>query len=264
MVFEVTQSLVITMNGFQNVLKTRFSVEFLSLNKAEDKRVFGIKKNKAPAIYIADDNYLEVLEDLELQTYPIEIETDLEGNFLRMLNHKKWLKDWELKTANIHKEYESFENVKDIRNKFNEVIKDEKKFMANRFKEPFWNLLFFNPPIDDNNHSDIGTSLNWDLKSIGAINCIGRTELKNPTDEEVIIYFESKQKLTETIIEKLKLKTGVIDLNWEDQKVNLQVGSTFNTIEKKIKSKKSLFELVIDGVFSYVEETNINFKKSEN
>ncbi|WP_310555417.1 hypothetical protein [Flavobacterium sp.] len=263
MVFEVTQSLAITMNGFQTTLKTRFNVEFLSLNKAEDKRVFGIKKNKAPSISIADNNYLEVLEELELQTYPIEIETDLEGNFLRILNHKKWLKDWEQKTATIPDGYEDSENVKDIRNKYYEVIKDEAKFVESKFKEPFWNLLFFNPPIDSENDPEIGTSLNWNLKSIGSTKCTGRTQLKNSTDEEVIIYFESKQKLSDDIVEKLKSKTGIIDLNWEDRKVNLQVGATFNTVEKKIKSKKALFELVIDGIFSYAEETIINFKKSE-
>jgi hypothetical protein len=261
MVFEVTQSLAITMNGFQTTEKTRFDVEFLVLDKAENKRVFGINKKKTPSISI-NENYLEVIEELDLQTYPIEIETDLQGNFLKMLNHKKWLKNWELKTATIAEKFEDSENVKYIRDKYLEIVSDEQKFTKYRFKEPFWNLLFFNPPIDVTNKPNIGTLLNWNLKSIGFTECEGRTELKSPSDEEVTIFFESKQKITQAIIEKLELKTGVQNINWNEQKTNLQIASVFNTVQKKLKNKKAIFELVIDGAFSYIEETIINFKKA--
>jgi hypothetical protein len=263
MVFEVTQSLAITMHGFQNILKTRFNVEFLALNKDENKRVFGIKKNKFPNIPASDDSYSEIIEELDQYIYPIEIETDLEGNFLEILNYSKWLKNWELKTESIHLKFKDSQNAKNIRAKYFETIKDKDKFIENRFKEPFWNLLFFNPPLDKTNSSDLGTALNWNLMSIGLLNCSGRTELKNTSSEEVVIYFESRQKISEEIIEKLKTKTNLIDVNWEELKSNLQVGATFNTFEKKVKSKKALFELVIEGGFSYVEETVINFKKTE-
>jgi hypothetical protein len=261
MIFEVTQSLAITMNGFQTTEKTRFDVEFLVLDKAENKRVFGINKKKTPSISI-NDNYLEVIEELDLQTYPIEIETDMQGNFLKMLNHKKWLKNWEQKTENITEKFQDFENVKYIRDKYLEIVSDEQKFIKYRFKEPFWNLLFFNPPIDVTNKPNIGTSLNWNLKSISPVDCEGRTELKNPADEEVTIFFESKQKITPEIIEILKLKTGVHNIEWEEQKTNLQIASVFNTIQKKLKNKKALFELIVEGAFSYIEETNINFKRA--
>ncbi len=263
MVFEVTQSLAITMHGFQNILKTRFNVEFLALNKDENKRVFGIKKNKFPNIPAFDDSYSEIIEELDLYIYPIEIETDLEGNFLGILNYSKWLKNWELKTESIHLKFADSANATSIRNQYLETIKDKEKFMQSRFKEPFWNLLFFNPPLDKANNVDLGTSLNWNLMSIGLLNCFGRTELKNTSTEEVVIYFESRQKISDEIIEKLKTKTNLIDVNWEDLKANLQVGATFNTFEKKVKSKKALFELVIEGGFSYSEETVINFKKTE-
>jgi hypothetical protein len=263
MVFEVTQSLAITMHGFQNILKTRFNVEFLALNKDENKRVFGIKKKKFPNIPAFDDSYSEIIEELELHIYPIEIETDLEGNFLEILNYNKWLKNWELKTDSSHLKFQDSQNAKNIRNNYFETLKDKQKFIENRFKEPFWNLLFFNPPLDKVNNQDLGTSLNWNLMSIGLLNCTGRTELKNTSSEEVVIYFESRQKITEEIIEKLKTKTNLNDVNWEDLKTNLQVGATFNTFEKKVKSKKALFELIIEGEPSYVEETVINFKKAD-
>jgi hypothetical protein len=261
MIFEVTQSLAITMNGFQTTIKKRFDVEFLALNKAENKRVFGIEKKKSPSISINNNEFLDVIEELDLQTYPIEIETDLEGNFIKMLNHKKWLKNWELKTETIAEKFEDSQNVKYIRDQYLEIVSDEEKFIKYRFKEPFWNLLFFNPPIDAGNKPNIGTAINWTLISLGHVECEGRTELKNPSDEEVTIFFESKQKLTEDIIESLKSKTNIEEINWEEQKTSLQIGSVFNTIQKKLKNKKALFELVIEGVFSYVEETVINFKK---
>jgi hypothetical protein len=40
----------------------------------------------------------------------------------------------------------------------------------------------------------------------------------------------------------------------------LQVAATFDTVQKKMKSKKALFELIIEGVFSYVEETDLILK----
>jgi hypothetical protein len=263
MIFEVTQSHTITMNGFQTSKKTKFDVEFLVLVKAENRRIYGIRKDKIINVPFSDNNYLKIIEDLESHIYPIEIETDLEGNFIKMLNHRKWLKNWEQKTQLIHKEYKDEEYVKEIRNKFYNVIKEESAVIENRFKEPYWNLLFFNPQIDQANQPELGTELAWNIKSLGSIPCVGKTKLRNTNPDEVLIFFESVQKLTPDIIVEMKAKVDFPDVIWEDQKVNLQVGTTFNTAEKKLKDKKAFFEFRIEGHFSYVEETIINFKRRD-
>jgi hypothetical protein len=263
MVFEVTQSHTITMNGFQTSKKTKFDVEFLVLNKSENRRIYGIRKERITNVPFSDNNHLKILEDLEWHCYPIEIETDMEGNFIKMLHHKKWLKNWEQKTQLLNLEYRDEDYLKEIRNKFYEIVKDEEKIIENRFKEPYWNLLFFNPPIDQVNHPDLGTSLQWNIKSLGTIPCVGRTKLRNSDTDEVLIFFESLQKLTPEIIKEMKTKVDFPNVVWEDQKVNLQVGTTFNTAEKKLKDKKAFFEFRIEGHFSYVEETIINFKRRD-
>ena len=107
MVFEVTQSLTITTNGFQTSIKTKFEVEFLVLEKSGERRIYGIRKAKVATIPISDNNYLQIAEELEWQTYPIEIETDLDGNFIKMLNHKKWLKNLEQVTQSLIEEFDN-------------------------------------------------------------------------------------------------------------------------------------------------------------
>jgi hypothetical protein len=261
MVFEVTQSLTITMNGFQSSIKTRFEIEFLIHEKTEDKRIYIIKKAKVATLPISDNDNLKVVEELEWHTYPIKIATNLEGHFFGMLEHEEWLGNWEKNTQSIIKEYGNSANVKDIWNKYYEVAKDEKAFVANKFKEPFWNLLFFNPPIDNANQPDLGTTLNWNIKSIGIMPCVGKTKVRNPDASDVVIYFESQQRVGQDIIEGLESKARLQNVRWDDQKGVLQVASTFDTVQRKLKSKKALFEFIIKGHFSYVEETVIEFKR---
>ncbi len=260
MIFEITQDLTITMNGFHTNLKTRFEVEVLVLDKAEKARVFGIMKNKIATFPISDNNYLKVIEELEWQTYPIEIETDIEGNFQKMLNHKKWLKNWENKTLPLIEQSDGAENVKDIRNKYHEIAKSEHEFIESKFKEPYWNLLFFNPPIDVANKPSFGTTLNWNIKSLGIVPCTGRTTLQNTASNEVIIHFESRQKLPQNIIDSMQAKIALTDIDWDQQKANLHISSTFDTFQKKIVNKKALFEFIVEGSFSYVEITSIDLK----
>jgi hypothetical protein len=261
MVFEVTQSLAVTMNGFQTTLKTRFDVVFLIQEKTDQGRVYLINKSKIVAIPIDDNNYLKVIEDLEQYTYPIKIETNNEGHFKKILDHTTWLKEWEQKTLAIVEEYGNSENVKDMRNNYLEVIKNESLFITNKFKEPFWNLLFFNPPLDNVNNPDIGTKLNWNVKSIGTMPCIGRTKVKNPASKIVIINFESLQKIPQDSIDNLQEKIDGNDIKWENQKINLQVDATFDTINRKIINKKALFEFIIPNRFSYIEEIDLVLKK---
>ena len=67
-------------------------------------------------------------------------------------------------------------------------------------------FIFFNPPIDNVNLPDLGTFLNWDIKALGIIPCIGRITVLNLEAKEIIISFDSTQKVTHNIIETLKPK----------------------------------------------------------
>ena len=258
MIFEVIQSLTISINGHQSSLKTNFEIDFEIQEKTNSERIYIIKKDKATNIDDNENSHLVILEQLEWFTYPLKIATNLEGNFLRMLDHKKWLTSWEQKAQLLLDEYDNLENLKDIRDKYYEIVKDELKFTANKFKEPFWNLLFFSPPVDNVNNPDLGTILNWNIKSIGNLPCVGRTIIKNPASEEVIIYFESEQKITHNIVQTMQSKLQ--DVKWEEQKINLQVIANFDTTERKLKNKKAIFVFIIGNAFSYIEETNLVLK----
>ena len=169
MVFEVTQSLTITTNGFQTSIKTKFDVEFLVLEKSGERRIYGIRKAKVATIPISDNNYLQIAEELEWQTYPIEIETDLDGNFIKMLNHKKWLKNLEQVTQSVIEEFDNSENVKEIRNKYLQVAKNEENFIS--FKHGAYefvlgaaNLLF------RSSEKDVATKVEFE----GPISIVGK------------------------------------------------------------------------------------------
>ena len=258
MIFEVIQSLNISVNGHQSSLKTNFEIDFEIQEKTNSERIYIIKKARDTKVDNNDNSHLVILEQLEWFTYPLKIATSLEGNFLRMLDHKKWLDNWKHNVQLLLDEYDNLENLKDIRDKYYEIVKDEQLFIANKFKEPFWNLIFFSPPIDNVNKPDLGTTLNWNVKSIGVLPCVGRTIIKNPASEELIIYFESEQKITHNIVETMQSKLQ--DVKWDEQKINLQVEANFNTQHRKLKNKKAVFEFSISESFSYIEKTVINVK----
>ena len=260
MIFEVIQSLSISINGQQSNLKTNFEIDFEIQEKTNSERIYIIKKEKATNVDDNENSHLIILEQLEWLTYPLKIATNLDGAFLRILDFNKWLMSWEQNAQLLLDEYDNLENLKDIRDKYYEIVKDEQIFTANKFKEPFWNLIFFSPPIDNVNKPDLGTTLNWNIKSIGILPCVGRTTIQNPASEEVIIYFESEQKITNNIVEIMQSKLQ--DVKWEEQKINLQVIANFDTTKRKLKNKKALFKFTIGNAFSYTEETNLVLKKN--
>ena len=258
--FEVKQSLVININGTISKSETSFIVGFEMKMKTNSERVYSIDKENINKVLSDKNTHLMLLDELECLTYPIEIATDFQGDFLKIQDHQKWLSNWEDNSLKLIEKYDSLENAQDIRDKYYAILSDEKTFTSNKFREPFWNLLFFNPPFDNVNKPDLGTTLQWYIKSIGLIPCKGRTKIINPASKQVIIHFESQQQLTDAIIEAMQSKAKFQNIKWDKQKANLQVESEFDTIVRKIKNKTAVFELVIAENFSYFEKTVIDIK----
>ena len=259
MVFEIVEEVNIQTNGFLKKEKTRYVISFVLFNKTEDERVYVINKEKINTIPIQANEFLSIQEEFENLNFPIKIKTDYKGHFAGLHDYEKWLSEWDLKAEELIVKHQDPERARSVKNKYFDVIKDEDFFTKNKFKQPSWNIFFFNPPIDNVNLPDLGTILNWNIQAIGTIPCVGRTAVLNPEAKEIIISFDSTQKLSINIIETLKPKIKA-DIRWDEQRVKLHTESHFDTVEKKVKKKTAYFQFLIKDIISYTEEVTITLK----
>ncbi|CAM3750006.1 hypothetical protein FLGE108171_13275 [Flavobacterium gelidilacus] len=259
MVFEIVEEVNIQTNGFLKKLKTRFMISFLLFNKTEDERIYIINKEKINNLPVQENEFLSIQEEFEALNFPIKIKTDYKGHFIGIHDHETWLAEWDLKAEEVIEMHEDPERARSVKNKYFDVIKDENFFTKNKFKQPSWNIFFFNPPIDNVNLPDLGTILNWNIQAIGTIPCVGRTAILNPESKEIIISFDSTQKLSHNIIENLKSKIKA-DIRWDEQRVKLHTESHFDTVEKKVKKKTAYFQFMIKDIISYTEDVTITLK----
>lgn len=259
MIFEIIEEINIMTNGYQKKLKNRFMISFLLFNKTEDERVYIINKEKINTFPVQENHFLSIQEEFENLNYPIKIKTDYKGHFSGIYEHEVWLAEWDLKAKAVVERHKNSPEIIDFKSKYYDTIKDETIFVYNKFKQPSWNIFFFNPPIDNVNLPDIGTVLTWDIKAVGIIPCIGRTTVLNPEAKDIIISFDSTQKLTHNIIETLKPKVKG-DIRWDEQRIKLYTESHFDTYDKKIKKKTAYFQFTIKDVISYSEDVTILFK----
>ena len=260
MIFEIVEEVSILMNGFQKESKTRFNIDFSLYNKTEDERIYIINKERIHTLPIQENAFLKVVDELEALNYPIKIKTDYKGHFLEIEDHENWLLEWNQKAEKLLIDSPDFDKAREVKEYYYDLIKDQETFTKIKFKEPYWNLFFFNPPIDNVNLPDIGTILNWNIKAIGIIPCVGRTSILNPGARDIIISFDSYQRVSHNIIEVLKSKISR-DIKWEEQTVKLHTESLFDNVEKKMKKKSAYFQFLIKDEIKYIESVTIVLKK---
>jgi hypothetical protein len=260
-VYRVTQAINTLSNGVKNDIKTTFDFEIFCHKKKEESIVVVIKKHKLTTTPAHENNYLELLEDMEQLTYPIAIEVSNYGDFIKMVGHEDWLANWEKKSQTVVGKFDGSEEVKDIYKKYNEIVKDEKTFIQNKFKEAFWNLFFSNPAFDKLTKTPSQTSIDWNIKSLGGLQCTGAIQRINKGASETITHFESIQKLSPAIITKIETMPSLENTNWGEQKVSLQIDTTFDLVFNRLKNKKATFEFKINNSFSYHETIAIDIIK---
>lgn len=260
MVFEIIEENSILMNGFHKELKTRFTIDFSLYTKTADERIYIINKERINTIPVQESAILRVIDQLETLNYPIKIKTNYKGDFIEIHDHENWLLEWNKRADELIKsEFNYLEKAGEIKEYYYNIIKDQETFTKNKFKEPYWNLFFFNPEIDNVNLPDIGTTLNWNIKAIGTIPCVGRTTILNPGSREIIISFDSYQRLSNNIIEALKSKINK-EVRWDEQTIKIHTESHFDSVEKKVRKKSAHFQFLIKEEIRYTENITIIMK----
>ena len=262
MTFEITHKINTIVNDNVKEIQTSFNVEFLVLEKKSNFNTYEINKTKVINKPDHENTYLTFLENLDQLTYPIKIQTTSQGEFIKMVEYKEWLKRWEEKTAILMEEYDDNKNAKDILERFNLNVYDEQTFTQNKFKEPFWNLIFFNPEVDEEGQSN-NTAINWNIKSIGNLECIGKTKFVVSDSGESLLCFESQELVNEECTEMINFITGNKS-NYNQYATNVKVITTLDTFNRKAKHKNAIFEIQRGNLFYYKEETFLNIKREIN
>ena len=261
MTFEITHKIKTIADDDAKEIQTSFDIEFFVLEKKSNFNTYEISKTKVVNNPSHENTYLTFLENLDQLTYPIKIQTTSEGEFIKMVEFKEWLERWRENTAALMEEYDGNKNAKDILERFNLNVYDEKTFIQNKFKEPFWNLIFFNPEVDEEQFNN--AAISWNIKSIGNLECKGMTKFIQSSTGELLLCFESQEVVNEECTEMINFIT---DKQYsQDQYIaDLKIITALDAVYNKIKHKSAIFEIQTDTLFHYKEETFLNIKREIN
>jgi len=262
MTFEITHKINTIVNDNAKEIQTSFDVKFLALEKKSNFNTYEISKTKVVNNPGHENSYLTLLENLNQLTYPIKIQTTSQGEFVKMIEYKEWLERWEENTAILMEEYDDNKNAKDILERFNLNVYNEQTFAKNKFKEPFWNLIFFNPEVDKEEQSN-QTAINWNIKSIGNLECIGKTKFVVSDSSESLLCFESQEAVNEECTEMINSITGN-KASQNQYMANVKVITALDASHSRIKYKSAFFEIQAGTLFHYKEETFLNIKRDIN
>ncbi|KFF22730.1 hypothetical protein IW22_00280 [Chryseobacterium sp. JM1] len=182
-----------------------------------------------------ENDFLEILHELEQSSYPVEVKVDEKGVFLSASDHQKVVENWKQKTAGIQ---EKHQNAEVFRNQYLNALENESLFYTNKRKEPFWNLLFFAPSYVDNGEKTHET-FTWNIKGIGDVECAG-TILAEQKDYGFDAFFISEISIPTDIKEEIDKK---YQHRAEQYTATLTIQMEYNSPKRQYSKKKADFSL---------------------
>ena len=197
----------------------------------------------------SENNFMEILHELEKSSYPVKIQVDEKGVFLKAADHQKYIESWKQKTEGIHEKYG---NCDLFREQYLTALENEELFYKNKYKEPFWNLLLFAPSYVDNGGKN-PESVVWHIKGIGNLECTGiiRAEQR---DYGFDSFFTSEIHVPDTIKEEINKKY----LRQAGQyKAELTIQMQYLSRKKRYAEKKAAFILSDRDETVYQETSSI-------
>jgi hypothetical protein len=197
----------------------------------------------------SETNFMEILHELEQNSYPEKIKVDEKGIFLNSMDHQKNIENWKQKTQDIHKKYDNSEVFRD---QYLTAMEDEELFYKNKLKEPFWNLLLFAPSYIDNG-GEAQESITWNIKGIGNIECPGIISAEQ-RDYGFDAFFTSEKIVPENIKEEIDKKY----LHQAKQyKAELRIQMQYSSQKRQYAKKKADFILSDGDKIVYQETSSI-------
>jgi hypothetical protein len=260
-VYQVDQVLETLLNGVATKTATTFDFEYFCHNQKENTIVIVIKKHSALALPGTENNFLELLQQFEAYTYPIAVEVSKHGDFIHIVNHKNWLENWNKNTLAFLEQHSYSEEATDLQQQFYEIVKDENVFAKNKFKEPFWNLFFFNPAFDIKHLTPSAADITWDIKTFGPIAFQGTIQCTNTNGRTATTRFEATQPPDTALAETLQSMLQLPGTGWQQQAAKLEIVTEFDLMYDRLQQKSAILEFTIGSHFSYLEKTIITLKK---
>jgi hypothetical protein len=232
MIYKIEENISFRSNDFHKEMKTNFNFDVELYDRNKEEKFYLVNRKNFNTTQEIDNNFVKLLSDLETINYPIKVKTDTNRKLIAIEDFKNWLNEWKEKANKVCENYGNEDNIKELINNYYSIIQNEEVFIKNKFKEPFWNLFFLKFGLE---------SLEWNIKSIGSINCFGETKTVRPEPGKSISIFKSSQPISELIIEKLKQSTTIEKADWYNEKIELTVESHTDFVEQKKQFKKSNF-----------------------
>ena len=260
-IYQVDQVLETQQNGVATKTVTTFDLEYFCHNQKENTTVVVIKKHSTPTLPGKENNFLELLQQLEAYTYPIAVEVSKHGDFIHIVNHENWLENWNKNTLAFLDNHGYSEEATGIQQRFYEIVKDENVFTNNKFKEPFWNLFFFNPAFDIEQPVPLPAHITWDIKTFGTIAFKGTIQRTNTGGRTAVTRFEATQQPDATLAETLGSILRLPGTDWQQQAAKLEIVTEFDLMYNRLQQKSAILEFTIGSHFSYLEKTTITLSK---
>lgn len=261
-IYKISHIRKIVIDNYPRSIESDFKIEIRCIEYNNDNKVWEVNKTN-PVIKNIDekDNSLRLLKTLESFTYPIQVKVDACGNFIELVDHKKWVENWRIKAKTLAQEEYDVNGNLDIFQQFFEIIRNEQKFLENKNKETFWKLLFLNFKIAVPVDADFAGKemVTWDLMQLGAKHLKG-SATGNIEGKNFIQHFRSRELLGKETIEDAvalyNLKT-VYDLY--SPTIQLDIHTVIDDASRMLISKNAVLDLIIEDQLKYKEEINIVF-----
>ncbi len=247
-IFDVDNSLEVNFGDKRGIISS-FKMSIAETENNDKTKNWLIEKIEED-VSLFENPFMEILNKLEQSSYPLEIKVDDRGVFLKAKDHKKTVENWKLKTESLK---ESYNNADAFLNQYLSALESDDLFYENKFKEPFWNLLFFAPSYLDNGmvHKE---KITWFIKSLGEVECEGSIKaVRKDFGFESI--FKSEFNLPENLILELNKK---YKYTAKDYKVILNISMNYNSSKKYYFTRSAEFTILEDDKILYQEICIIN------
>ncbi|TWP27576.1 hypothetical protein ETU08_11260 [Apibacter muscae] len=148
------------------------------------------------------DPTVRLYAQLELATYPLEIEVDEEENFLTLPTYRLWLTHWKKKADALLSEQYHGDFAESLKENFLVTMDTEEKLKQKLQQEAFWNLFFFNCNEEDTHR------LRWNFLKLGNAAFSGSSKEESAKETYGFRFQgqleEINEDFTKTLNEKLK------------------------------------------------------------
>ncbi len=203
-----------------------------------------------------DSPHMKLVVGLEASIFPLQLDVNSKGQFVRITNHRFWLRDWKLKIA---EEINSFEGAfaHDFYTRFSDELATDKATIQKLFGQALFLVLF--PQIQ-------ASKLKVSILKCGVHEfdcCYIQNCINDDLIQETLQYSDTADDSISQQIREVCMTQGAINGKWPGDLVDISIDAQ-NIYEKAngmiLKKKYDLQLNDTDGQYVYNESFNLKFE----